>query len=80
MKYYTVRPDETLESVLNKLDEEYGLNNLYPAGGPESLIGNAKILAMRTVNRGDVIKIDGPGHIIFRIYDKLLRRDGKIKA
>jgi hypothetical protein len=43
-------------------------------------MGNAKVLTLTTSMRRDTIKIDGPGLIVFRVYDKLLRANGKIKT
>lgn len=77
MKYLTVKPEDTPESILKSLDKEYGLNNLYPLGRPESLMGNAKILTLTTGINREKIKIDGPGLVIFRVYDKLLLINGE---
>ena len=79
VEYYTVhfRPD--VEVVLKKLEAKYGLGNLYPMERPESLMGNAKILVLQDFERPSLrIKIDGPGFLIFEIYNKLMenyRRD-----
>jgi len=75
-----VKPEDTPESILKKLDREYGIKNLYPVGSPESLMGNAKVLTLTTGMRRDTIKIDGPGLVVFRVYDKLLKESGKIKV
>jgi hypothetical protein len=75
-----VKSEDTPESILKKLDSDYGLSNLYPVGRPESLMGNAKVLTLTTSMRGDTIKIDGPGLVVFRVYDELLKINGKIKS
>jgi hypothetical protein len=74
VKYYTLQQSDTLESVLQKLDSDYGLNNLYVISSPISLMGSHKVITVKSLNRSEEIKIDGPGFIVFRIYDRLLQK------
>lgn len=73
IKYYTVHFQNDLKYVLKQLDGEFGLENLYPVERPTSLMGSAKILVLQDFRRGDVrIKIDGPGFLVFDIFNKLM--------
>ena len=72
MTYITVRATDTAESVIQMLDSKYGLSNLYPMLAPIKLIGSAKVLTMRSLKRNEIIKMDGPGMIINRVYDKII--------
>jgi len=43
-------------------------------------MGNDKVLNLTTGMSRDTIKIDVPGLVVFRVYDKLLKESGKIKV
>lgn len=77
--YYTIHIRSDAELVLKKLQSKYGLENLRPIQRPDNLMGNAKILVLHDFRRSDIrIKIDGPGFLIYEIYNKLMenyRRD-----
>lgn len=77
MKYYTLQQSDTLESALQKLEADYGLNNLYVISSPISLMGSHKVITIKSLRRSEEIKIDGPDFIVFRIYDRLLQRKEK---
>lgn len=74
MKYYTVGPNDTAESVLKRLNKDYGLYNVYVFSKPQSLGGNAKVLTIRIPKRDDYVKVDGPGFIVYEIYNRLLSK------
>jgi hypothetical protein len=72
MTYLTVKPTDTAETVIRMLNSKYGLDNLYPMMAPVKLIGSAKVLTMRSLKRNEIIKLDGPGMIINRVYEKII--------
>ena len=74
MKYYTVQRGDTAESILRRLNWDYGLQNLYVLVKPQSLGGNQKVLSIRVPKRNETVKVDGPGFIVFEIYNKLLSK------
>lgn len=74
MKYYTVGPGDTAESVLKRLDRDYGLSSVYVFARPEALAGNAKVLTIRIPKIKDYVKVDGPGFIVYEIYNKILSK------
>ena len=74
MKYYTVGPVDTAESVLKRLSKDYGLSGMYVVSRPQSLGGNAKVLTIRIPKRNDYVKVDGPGFIVYEIYNRILSK------
>jgi hypothetical protein len=74
LDYYTVTPQDTEESILKLLDRKYGLRNLFPIAEPLKLGGNAKILVLRTSKGFQTVKIDGPGFIIYKIYNTIVSK------
>lgn len=74
MKYYTVKPGDSADTVLRQLNRDYGISNLYVLTEPQSLGGNAKVLTIRVPNRNDYVKVDGPGFIVYEIYNRILSK------
>jgi len=74
VKYYTVNPGDTAESILKKIDKDYGLSNVYVFTRPQDLAGNAKVLTIRIPKRDDYVKVDGPGFIVYEVYNMLLSK------
>jgi len=74
VKYYTVNPGDDADSILRRLDKDYGLSNVYVLAKPQSLSGNAKVLTIRILKRNDYIKVDGPGFIVYEIFNRLLSK------
>lgn len=72
IEYFTVKPGESADLILKRLDSRYGLANLFPYSRPIKLMGNAKVLEIKVVNRDLTLKVDGPGFIADAIYNRII--------
>lgn len=71
-EYLSIGIDEDADSIFDKLKKKYGANNMYPQSKPATLLGYAKILQIRVVNKNLTLRIDGPGFLIDEIYRKII--------
>jgi hypothetical protein len=78
IKYYTVSPEQREDDVLKHLSSTYGLNNLFVHESPQKMMGSQKILPVKITGRNITLKIEGPGNIIERIYERLTSKKKEI--
>ena len=76
MKYLTIKPYQEEQQALSMIKRELGnTSGLIVAEVPQELMGNQKILILRKRTGLSIeCKIDGPGFIIDRLYEKFLLR------
>ncbi len=74
VKYYTITPEQNYETALQFLGDAFGHNNLIPMGATQQMMGSQKILSCKISGSVDVLKIEGPGFVVERIYERLMKR------
>jgi hypothetical protein len=74
VKYYTITPEVNYESALQYLGDCFGLNNLVPMGTTQQMMGTQKVLSCKISGSINVLKIEGPGFVVERIYERLVKR------
>lgn len=72
VSYYTIQPDEGEVEILSRIQRDFWGASFVPVMAPIKLMGNAKVLTLKIRGTNFIIKVDGPGFIIKRLYDNLL--------
>ena len=75
VKYYTISPIQSHDDVIKYLSECFGLRNLNPLEGPQALMGSQKILPLKIFGTSFVLKIEGPGFIVDKVYEIIMTRE-----
>ncbi len=70
--YYTVQPYEGVQAFLDRLRIDFRFTRMRITEPPVKLMGNSKILTMEAVGTGITVRVDGPGMVIDRLYNKIL--------
>ena len=70
LAYITIKNDEDLDAAKSKIKRELGTYNWVVWNKPSELTGNQKVLQLSSPNNAtNIVKIDGPGFIIDKLFN-----------